>query len=78
MNHPSLQQSVKSVYDMLIITITLSRLEDGTQEASHETMTSHERFSRIYAHKDADRIPISDQPWRGTISAGIVKVCRPE
>jgi len=30
-------------------------------------MTSHERFSRIYAHKDADRIPISDQPWRGTI-----------
>ena len=30
-------------------------------------MTSHERFSRMYAHKDADRIPIMDSPWTETI-----------
>lgn len=31
-------------------------------------MTSHERFERMYAHKEADRIPIVDTAWRGTIS----------
>ena len=30
-------------------------------------LTSHERFARMYAHKDADRIPIIDSPWEGTI-----------
>ncbi len=30
-------------------------------------MSTHERFSRIYQHKEADRVPISDTPWRGTI-----------
>jgi len=30
-------------------------------------MTSHERFSRMYAHKEADRIPIIDGPWGTTI-----------
>ena len=33
-----------------------------------ETMTSRERFSRMYAHKEADRVPITDIPWQGTIS----------
>lgn len=33
-----------------------------------ETMTSRERFARMYAHKEADRVPITDIPWQGTIS----------
>ena len=30
-------------------------------------MTSHERFRRAYAHLEADRVPITDSPWGGTI-----------
>lgn len=30
-------------------------------------MTSHERFTRMFNHQEADRIPIMDSPWRGTI-----------
>jgi uroporphyrinogen decarboxylase len=32
-----------------------------------DTMTSRERFSRIYEHREADRIPIIDSPWGATI-----------
>jgi uroporphyrinogen decarboxylase len=32
-----------------------------------EPMTSHERFRRMFAHQDADRIPIIDSPWDATI-----------
>jgi uroporphyrinogen decarboxylase len=32
-----------------------------------EAMTSHERFRRMYAHQEADRIPIIDDPWEATI-----------
>lgn len=31
-------------------------------------MTSHERFSRMFAHKEADRIPIIDSPWGDTVA----------
>lgn len=31
-------------------------------------MTSKERFARMYAHKEADRVPIIDSPWAGTIA----------
>jgi uroporphyrinogen decarboxylase len=30
-------------------------------------MTSHERFTRMFDHREADRVPIIDSPWRGTI-----------
>jgi len=30
-------------------------------------MTSRERFARMYAHREADRIPIIDSPWGATI-----------
>jgi uroporphyrinogen decarboxylase len=30
-------------------------------------MDTHERFSRIFAHQDADRIPVIDSPWDATI-----------
>lgn len=30
-------------------------------------MTSHDRFLRMYQHKEADRIPITDVPWAGTL-----------
>jgi len=30
-------------------------------------LTSHERFKRMYAHRQADRVPIADHPWTGTI-----------
>jgi len=29
-------------------------------------MTTKERFSRMFQHKEADRIPIIDDPWQGT------------
>jgi len=31
------------------------------------TMTSHERFTRMFEHREADRIPIIDYPWGATI-----------
>ncbi len=31
------------------------------------TMTTNERFKRIFEHKEADRIPIYDRPWDGTL-----------
>jgi len=30
-------------------------------------MTTHERFSRMFAHREADRVPIIDIPWAETI-----------
>lgn len=30
-------------------------------------LTSYERFLRMYQHKEADRIPIIDVPWEGTL-----------
>ena len=30
-------------------------------------MTTWERFSRMYEHREADRIPIIDGPWGATI-----------
>jgi len=30
-------------------------------------MTSHERFTRMYEHREADRVPIVDGPWGTTI-----------
>ena len=30
-------------------------------------MLSRERFARIYAHQEADRVPIIDDPWAGTL-----------
>lgn len=30
-------------------------------------MTTHERMSRMFAHRDADRIPVIDSPWDATI-----------
>ena len=32
-----------------------------------KAMTSKERFTRMYAHEEADRVPIIDSPWQGTI-----------
>lgn len=31
-------------------------------------MTTKERFSRMFAHEEADRVPIIDQPWEGTLA----------
>jgi len=30
-------------------------------------LTSHERFTRMYQHKPADRVPINDGPWKSTL-----------
>jgi len=30
-------------------------------------MTSRERFARMYAHQEADRVPVIDSPWGATI-----------
>lgn len=30
-------------------------------------MKSRERYARMYEHRDADRVPITDSPWGGTI-----------
>ena len=34
-------------------------------------MTTKERVSRMFAHKEADRVPITDAPWGGTIARWI-------
>lgn len=31
-------------------------------------MTTKERMTRMYEHKEADRVPIIDYPWQGTLS----------
>lgn len=31
-------------------------------------MTTKERFTRMFEHRDADRIPIIDSPWQGTLN----------
>lgn len=30
-------------------------------------MNTYERIKRMYEHREADRIPIIDEPWQGTI-----------
>ncbi|MCD6285700.1 MAG: hypothetical protein J7M39_07305 [Anaerolineae bacterium] len=30
-------------------------------------LTSHERMRRMYAHQEADRVPVTDSPWNATI-----------
>jgi hypothetical protein len=30
-------------------------------------MTSRERYARIFAHQEADRVPVIDGPWDATI-----------
>ena len=30
-------------------------------------MTTHERMTRMYEHRDADRVPIIDSPWGSTM-----------
>jgi len=30
-------------------------------------MTTHERMTRMYAHREADRVPVTDSPWSSTI-----------
>lgn len=35
--------------------------------AATATMTTHERFTRIYEHREADRIPVLDSPWATTL-----------
>ena len=37
-------------------------------------MTSHERFSRMFAHKEADRVPIIDSPWGATIERSLTPI----
>ena len=32
-----------------------------------ETMTSYERIKRMFEHKEADRVPITDSPWGATL-----------
>ncbi len=32
-----------------------------------KAMTSHERFQRMFEHREADRIPIIDSPWNSTV-----------
>lgn len=31
-------------------------------------MTSHERFLRMFEHREADRVPLKDTPWGGTLN----------
>ena len=31
-------------------------------------MTSKERIKRMFEHREADRVPITDSPWEGTLA----------
>ena len=33
-----------------------------------DKMTSHERFARMFAHQEADRVAMWDFPWPGTLA----------
>ena len=34
---------------------------------NHKPLTTHERFTRMFAHQEADRIPVLDSPWEATL-----------
>jgi hypothetical protein len=53
----------KTVYS--IIPYIRTNLEEGQGMSK---LTSKERISRMFEHKEADRIPIWDSPWRGTVN----------
>ena len=36
-------------------------------------MTTRERVARMFEHREADRVPITDSPWQGTINRWIVE-----
>ncbi len=38
-----------------------------------QQMTSRERIARMYAHKEADRVPIMDSPWTETIDRWVAE-----
>ena len=33
-----------------------------------ENLTTHERMSRAYSHREPDRVPIHDAPWESTLA----------
>jgi uroporphyrinogen decarboxylase len=37
-------------------------------------MTSEERFARMFEHREADRVPIIDSPWAGTLRRIVERV----
>ena len=41
-------------------------------------MKSRERFARMFEHREADRVPIMDFPWQGTVKRWHRKECRKE
>lgn len=32
-----------------------------------KVLSTHERMARMYAHQEADRVPITDSPWAATL-----------
>ena len=30
-------------------------------------MTTHQRMTRAYEHREADRVPVTDSPWAATV-----------
>lgn len=38
-----------------------------SHQTGHEAMTSRERFQRMFEHREADRVPVIDDPWGATI-----------
>ena len=40
---------------------------ESTEKRRDFDMNTKERFLRMYEHREADRIPIIDQPWKGTL-----------
>ena len=38
-----------------------------TSISTKTRLTTHERYTRMFEHRDADRIPIIDGPWSSTI-----------
>ena len=33
-----------------------------------ETMTTHQRMTQVYQHREPDRVPITDGPWESTLA----------
>jgi uroporphyrinogen decarboxylase len=34
---------------------------------NRETLTSHDRIKSMFDHKEADRVPMFDEPWASTL-----------
>jgi len=58
---------MESVWDTLESRVIKGVSLHGRGEWVMAEMTTHERMKRMYEHREADRVPVTDSPWGATI-----------